>query len=199
MIRQINTLWDRLDEQPRVMQWAFWALVGMVLFVIWSYFLSPIATDWAASADRITADVEKIKNADDPTLEQFEIRQVATAIGPVAVPGPEEQGKSDLNDEIIRILQDNNASNQSVVVRDGQRMRRGTLQGVVQSKRIMRIDADVRFEASDADLTTILTQLESSPAVETISLVRIVKAGGPYMLDVSMKLEAWVIEPRKSS
>ncbi|MCA9296212.1 MAG: hypothetical protein KC983_06830, partial [Phycisphaerales bacterium] len=186
-------LWDRLDALPRAMQWAVYAMFGLILFLIWSSFVEPQRVAWSQQADEMVSNVKELREFDATTLSDRAINTVAITIGPVESPGSAKDGSQRMQEQIIDILERNNATVNDVSVRSGNRMRAGTLPKNVRNKRVMTKDGDVSFEAVAEDVTKIIAEIESSPSIERITQVRMVKGSAARSLNVTLKLEAWVI------
>ena len=48
MTQRFSALLDTISAWPRAMQWAFWAAVGTVAFLIWDSTVASVGANWAA-------------------------------------------------------------------------------------------------------------------------------------------------------
>ncbi len=56
-----------------------------------------------------------------------------------------------------------------------------------------RISGDLKFEARPEAALSIISELEDSPAIESITSVRLSTEAGPGKVRVDLTLEAWVV------
>jgi hypothetical protein len=193
VIESINGLWDRLDALPRATRWAVYAMLGLVLFLIWSSYVEPKRVELSQAADEIVNDVKELRDFDATTLSDRNINTVAITIGEVESPGSAIDGSLTMQKKIIDFLEKYNATVNDVSVRGGNKMKSGMLPKNVRNKRMKTMDGDISFEAVAEDVTKIIADIESSPSIKRITQVRMVKAAAARSLTVSLKFEAWVI------
>ncbi len=197
MIHRINQLWDRLESQSRVTQWVAYALIFLVLFVIWSEVVDPISSEWASSADRYERDIQRVKAAGSLDFRSREIADVVSGVGHVTLPSEKAEGQELLLAAVNGILHDSKyrVSDDSVSIRPGSQLGRDALSGIASSQqRVSRVEADIRFSASQDHTVEIVQRLETDPAIENISTLTLQKNGDK--LNVIMAVEAWVTEPK---
>ena len=86
-MRALEKTIQQLHEKPRAMQWSVYALLGLLLFLIWDKAASPLTNDWKQQADAIQEDVRQVKMSEE-LLEQFQsLHSQITSIGAVKLPG----------------------------------------------------------------------------------------------------------------
>jgi len=187
-------LYERIQALPRAGQWSLYAMIGFMLFLVWSEVLNPRAVDWANKADRIVANVEELRTYADGARNQREIRSVALAVGPVQPPRKQKQGRSAIQEKVMAVLQKYDASDDDFSVRGGAKLSNKMLTKNAGVQRIRRIEADVSFVATAENTTRIIAELESSPVIERITQVRLVRAGDRRALSVALDLECWVFD-----
>ena len=193
--------WERSRGMPRAMQWALWAAVGIGAFMIWDATLNQLAIRWASEADRIKADVEQVRAGTDLAreLRRRDVAEAILAIGAVEKPGASEDGSLALSQTVNAVLAQFNVEEDSFAARPDRQLPRGTLISVVGGRRLESIKGDLNFIASPEDTISIISALESHPAIEGIRSIRLTKEGmrnGKAKLKVRMTLETWVISSR---
>src|SRR5690554_1920825 len=97
MNEQAQQLWQQYRALPRALQWALAAAVVLVLFLFWDSFIRPIGDEWSMQADRIQANVRKVRDS-RMLEEQFNrMKNTIVAIGPVEIPSTEKQTSDAVN------------------------------------------------------------------------------------------------------
>ena len=122
------------------------------------------------------------------------LREPMLALGGVVPPGDESQGNRALQSVVNDVLKRHTVSRDSFKYRGASKLPRGTLRTVVGSgQRLERISGDLSFEAQPKAALSIISELEDSPAIESITSVRLSMQAGPGKVRVDLTLEAWIV------
>jgi hypothetical protein len=180
------------------MQWAVFAAAGMVAFLAWDTAVRPISTAWSLEADQIEATVGQVRRAADIRDGLRRRNSPALLYGEVARPANDDEGRADLLQAVNEVVKNYQVSNDDFSLRARGRLRTGTLPTISRGRRIERINGELRFESSPEDALAIIADLESHPAVEAVTEVRIMN---PVNRRVSVRLvvESWVISTGRSA
>ena len=151
------------------------------------------ARTWNLEADRIQkilSDSAKItaNSSDTPSIgpETF---------GPVLPIGSESEGAQSMATAVVEIVKKYSTTNFSY---DAQRAST-RLSGVsANGEKIAKVSGELQFECSADVFSKIVADIESSPAIESISSIRLQRKEAEKKLDVRMTIDTWVI-PGKSS
>ena len=151
------------------------------------------ARTWNLEADRIQkilSDSAKItaNSSDTPAIgpETF---------GPVLPIGSESEGAQSMATAVVEIVKKYSTTNFSY---DAQRAST-RLSGVsANGEKIAKVSGELQFECSADVFSKIVADIESSPAIESISSIRLQRKEAEKKLDVRMTIDTWVI-PGKSS
>ena len=183
---------QQLHQKPRVVQWSVYALLALLLFLVWDQVAWPQTNIWKQRADAIQNDVRQVK-ASQELREQFKsLHSQITAIGAVKLPGDKARRNSAVQNSVNEILGKYSVSEQSLVITDG-RVSKGTLKNISGIRRLGAIKGELQFTATPDVATSIIAALESDENIEFISVVRFIKAQG-RRIKVKLTLEAWVID-----
>jgi hypothetical protein len=189
------TLLDRFLALPRAMQWAALGAIGLVLFLIWDSYLKGFTEGINLKSERILAQVAEVRGARDTAaaLQRSEIKPVVLSIGEVARPRSETAGAEAFTDVVNTLVKRHNLTDHSFSLRARGKLPKNALLGALPAgKRAERMTADLKFSAKPDVATALLADLESSPEIEQVSSVRLVKdANGK--VKAHYVLEAWVI------
>ena len=151
------------------------------------------ARAWDLEADRIQkilSDSAKItaNSSDTPAIgpETF---------GPVFPIGSESEGAQSMATAVVEIVKKYSTTNFSY---DAQRAST-RLSGVsANGEKIAKVSGELQFECSADVFSKIVADIESSPAIESISSIRLQRKEAEKKLDVRMTIDTWVI-PGKSA
>lgn len=183
---------QQVRQMPRATQWAVYALLGLLLFLIWDQAVWPLTNDWKQRADAIHNDVRQVKTSQE-LLEQFQsLQSQIIALGEVKLPGDKARRISAVQSSVNEILGKHSVSEQSFSITDG-RVKRGTLASVSGIRKLGAIKGELQFTSTPDIAAAIIAELESDENIEFISVIRFTKAPGKKV-KVKLTLEAWVIE-----
>ena len=164
--------------------------VALLLFLVWSSTIRPIAAHWSDESNQIVAQVDRIEKASNTAPSQ---RAAVIAYGPMSSPASRGNESLDMLEAITQIMAESgirkyNLTESSSAVKVGG----GALQGVE------RIKATVSFSADDEVAYEAIGALENSPSLEGITSARIKRGkDGGRSLDIELTLEAWIKEGRR--
>jgi hypothetical protein len=189
------SLLNRFLALPRAIQWAGLGAVGLLLFLIWDSYLKDLADDINLQSEQILSQVAEVRGARDTAvaLTKPELKPVVEAIGAVARPRSETVGAGAFTDVVNDLVRTHGISDHSFSLRARGKLPKNALVGALPAgKRAERMTADLKFSAKPEVALAVLADLESSPDIEQVSSVRLVRdANG--RIKAHYVLEAWVI------
>lgn len=187
------SLLDRFQAMPRVMRWAALAAIGLALFAIWDNFIQPMTDDLNKSSEQIVSDVSDIRKSQADLDQLKAMKDTVTSLGPVEAPSSTAESDHVVSDFINATLQKNNATNINSGLQGRGVLQKGSLVGVVRAdRRVELLSFELKFDATPQAAVAILAEFESSPDIESVSSVRLIRdAGGK--VKVHMTVEAWNI------
>jgi hypothetical protein len=186
-----NTLTDRIREEflkmSRSIRMVAVVGVAVLLFLLWSATISPLAAYWGDQSDMIVAQVERIEDATAAASAQ---RAAVIAFGSMSSPERRASESQAMLEAITQVMSDSGIR-KYVLTESSSAVKVGgtALPG------IERIKATVSFSADDEIAYEAIGALENTPLLEGITSARIKrgKAGG-RSLDIELALEAWINE-----
>ncbi len=188
---RMRARWDALPPRWRILTSIAAAAIAFVLYMdlIW-----PIAERWNADGDRIEAILERA--AGNEAELPRSLRDAVESLGPINVPRSEAEGSIALVTLINEVVgRHASVSSFSLDARAGGRLPSAALQEVVggTGQRVERVEGDVQFRASPEDAIAIVRELESSPDIESIRRLRLIRDEANRRVEVTMTIEAWVV------
>ena len=189
-----QTLFDRFHAAPRAVQWAIYAGLFMLLFFIWDDSLRPLKDGWDAEAMRIESQVDDV-NQSASLVSNVEAKQATIiALGESALPMSETKAGEALTAAVVDVFDRNRVDNHEFTLSSGKRLPRTVGTNLVSgTKRLAQLSCEVKFSASPEKTMQIIADFENLPEVASLSQLRLRK-GDRGSLDVSLTLDAWVIE-----
>jgi hypothetical protein len=190
---------DRFRQLSRALQWALYALIGLVLFLGWDEYVRPIAARWNEQADTLQQDYESARGG-RLVASRFEAMQDPIVdIGPVSMPDHDEDaGRSALTKAVNEVLKGFSVSNLTFDVNVGQKLKKTDLPAFLTgTRRVSRLLGTLNFEAAPADATGVIAALESHADIECVRFVRVTTAAGSgrsrsARLKVKVMVESWM-------
>ncbi|MCH2133423.1 MAG: hypothetical protein MK116_06715 [Phycisphaerales bacterium] len=181
--------YERYQEMPRASQWIVLAALFLVVFLLWSQMLQPTALAWSSQADDMERDLQKLQNAEGvPT----DIRNTAVGFGTVQLPGRKQQGSLQLAQNVQQVLQDNGITQDTFTMTRSTPINSSKSVGLTPgNEKLERLKAEVDFKARPEVAIKIISTLESDPAIEAITSVKLDKDENP-MIRVRLTIESWV-------
>jgi len=186
-----QTISSQLQQMSRALRWSIYALAGLALFLLWDGLIAPTTDEWRTKADAIQTKVDRVRAASSLIGRFNALHGEIIGIGPVSLPESESQGRQAIQDVIIEVLKGHNVAEPSLSIADS-RVQRGTLAGIVGTKRLGALKADLEYTATPQDAVAIIAELEASPEIEFIRTIRMNKAPN-NRIKVRLTLETWVL------
>ena len=183
---------ERYRSLPRAGQWGVLAIIGIVAFLLWDATIRPLTDDLNRKSEHIEADVAKIRAGMTIVDDLKKVQRVVEFVGPVVKPGGQAEGGADLLRIVNDVLRKHAVTNPSFDYRPQGKLPNGVLATVTGGKRLEKLGGDLRFTSSTEDAIAIISDLESSPEVESVSSVRMTKDAN-RKVKVNLSLEAWVL------
>jgi hypothetical protein len=175
------------------------AVIGAAVLVAWlalEQWSWSWARAWSDQADRIQralAESRSLAGSDDPMA-----RTGAELYGPVEPPTSENDGAQAMAEAVNAVLKRHSTGGFSYDAQRASTRLPGSVNIGGSADRISRVTGEVRFEASPAEAAKIISELESNPAIEAISALRIEKMENDTRVSVRLTVEAWVFGTRSS-
>lgn len=191
MMSRLKTFYDHLQQQPRALQWSVFALSGLLLFLLWDGVISPVTNGWKSQADLIQTRAERVHDGRVLAASFDRMGNVVRAYGPIELPGPESDGRNELNAAINGILERYSITEESSSV-SSSKVRKGTLGSYAGNKRLESLKLVFDFISTPKDALSIIADLEADPSIEFITNLRITKAPGKKV-KVHLTIESWVL------
>lgn len=189
---------DRFRESPKLMQWAFYGAVVLIVFLGWDQFIRPQISELNAQSRSYEERIERLRHADTLTLQIRSLRDTIIAVGDVAPPRSPSEGEAALHNAINELTSMYSASNVTFNMRPGGTLPRGALAQLTGGEQAERMTARVNFDASPDDAMAIIAGLESRPEIETITSAHLTRSSG-RRLSVVLNIEAWVLPQGQAS
>lgn len=190
-----TTMWQKFANLPRVAQWTVIAVISLVTYLAYTDYVWAIADDWNTKADVIEA---RIKDAHDKVDQGKRMKMMSSLIRGL---GPVEEPQRDINAASTALKQTINAILKSHSVTDDDfkasrpsKLPQQTLAKLTNgtSNRVESLSAVLSFDASVQTTLAIISELESSPDIESVSDVHLTKLPGSRKLSVRLIVVAWV-------
>ncbi len=175
------------------------AVIGAAVLVAWmalEQWSWSWARAWSEQADRIQsalAESRALANSDDPMA-----RTGAELYGPVEPPSSENDGAQAMAEAVNAVVKKHSTSGFSYDAQRASTRLPGAVNIGGSADRVSRVSGDVRFEATPAEAAKIIAELESNPAIEAISALRIEKLENDTRVSVRLTVEGWVFGARST-
>ncbi|MCH2147344.1 MAG: hypothetical protein MK073_05970 [Phycisphaerales bacterium] len=190
MSHRLSDFLDTVSTWSRAMQWAFWAAVLTVAFLVWDSTVAEIGANWSAKADSIESQIAEINRPNNLTSS---VKKTIRSFGDVELPREKSNGATAMTDAVHAILKSNAVRNDEYTRTKSSKMRSGSLPGIAGAGKVIeQVIGDIRFEATQENVLKVISQLESSPWIDAVSDVRLAKQDG-RMIRVDLAVEAWVV------
>ena len=194
MSTQLRSLLEVTRSWSRAMQWAFWALVFTVAFLVWDTTIADLGDSWSAQADAYEQQIMKVNK---PTTLTTSVKNAITSFGEVEIPRKKTAGATAMTEAVHTILSSHGVSNDEYTRTKTSRMRSGSLPGIGGvGESIEQVIGDIRFESTQEKVLGVIAALESSPWIDAVSDVRLTRQDG-RMIQVDLSVEAWVVTTKQ--
>ena len=194
-MKQNPTIVQRFREWPRAFQWLTCAIAFIALFLIWDTLIRPAKWAMDSKADKLEQEVQAVRNNDALAEELRRQRDVIINIGRVTPPRSDSEGRDAMTVAFYEVVLDEEYDSVRKyafdVTSEGRIPDAISREIAGPGRKLARLNGEVNFEASPEDTIRIVRDFEQRPDIESVSEVRIKRIGG-RMLEVHLKLEAWV-------
>ena len=192
------TMWQKFTKLPRATQWALIAAVSIVVYLAYSDYVWAISDDWNTQADRIKARLQTSHIKADNLKNIKKLEPLIRGIGPVEEPQKDiGAANAALTQTINTILKSHSVTDDDFRASPPVRLPPQTLTNLTKgtSNRVESLSVELKFEATVQTTMAIISELESSPNIESISHVRLSKLSGAKKLSVRLTVVTWVYSP----
>ncbi len=180
---------DRFRAMEPFWQWIVGATIFMVAFLVWAQFLEPTGTAWAETADRMESDLTRTSQSIslDPKS-----RNAAMTYGAIDLPNAKSDGSLALIEIVQEIMSRQGIKNDTFFQSQSNTIKASLLPGIARAgEKIERIKGELDFTTPPAKAIQIIADLEAHPGIESVTSIRIDKAGNKDVR-TRLSLEAWV-------
>ncbi len=189
------TMWQKFSNFPRAVQWVLIAAVSFLAYMAYSDYIWTVVDDWNKQADVIEKRIQDAQTTSNQGRGIPMMSSLVRGVGPVEEPQRNiDDARSALKRTINAILKRHSVNDDDLRDNPSIRMPAQTLNELTNgTARVDSLSGILKFEA-DVDTTmAIISELESSPDIESISDVRLTKiSSGAKKLSVRLTVVAWV-------
>ena len=193
------TLIDRFLELPRVIQWVAYGAAVLVLALIYVDYVQPAVRDLNTQADEMLAQIERAKRNENAVPRTMQ--ETISVFGAIEAPAGVQESAEALSAAVNRIIERyDSVTDYRLDTRPASNLPSGALATLVRGgKKAQRVTNDIRFNANEADVASIVADLEDDPAIESVASLRIQRAEGSRRVGVQISVEAWAISRKGAS
>jgi hypothetical protein len=190
MMQRMQLMLNQVNTWSRAMQWAFWAAIVTIAFLLWDATVAELGADWEA---QVQTKEKQLAELQRPTTLTSSVKSAVSSFGEVELPREKSVGATAMTEEIQDILSRHRVQNDEYTRTKTNRMKSGSLPGISSSgEQIEQVIGDIRFEATQEEVLKVISELESSPWIDAVSNLRLTKQDG-RMIRVDLSVEAWVV------
>jgi len=184
----------QISSWSRAMQWTFWAALFTIVFLIWDSTIATLGETWATRADQIEMQIVEVNK---PIVLTSSVKKIISAFGEVDLPREKAKGAAALTDAVHKILNNHAVEKDEYTRTKTTKMKSSALPGIGRSgQQVEQVFGDIRFLATQEDVLKVISALESSPAIDAVSDIRLTKETG-RIIRVNLSVEAWVLTSSK--
>lgn len=190
-----TTMWQKFTSLPRAAQWAVIAVISLITYMAYTDYVWAIADDWNTKADVIEARIQDAHDKIDRIERMKMMSSLIRGLGPVEEPQRDINAASTaLKQTINAILKGHSVTDDDFRASPPTRLPPQTLANLTNgtSNRVESLSAVLNFDASVQTTLAIISELESSPDIESVSDVHLTKLPGSRKLSVRLIVVAWV-------
>jgi hypothetical protein len=177
------------------------AVAAIALLLTWmalEQFSWSWARSWGDEAERIEralSDSSELASSEDPVA-----RNGAEVFGPVDPPRGESQGAEAMARAVVEVVKKHAVNQFSFdAQRASTRLSGGSSAGPFGNQKLSKVTGELQFEATPAETAKIIAELESSPAIDAVSALRMQRRENEGKVMVRLTVEAWVFASKSSS
>lgn len=186
----MNEFLANVKTWSRAMQWAFWAAVITIAFLVWDTTIAQLGANWSATADEIELQIQEVNT---PILLTSNVKNSVAAFGAITLPRSKAQGAAAMTDAVHEILLSHQVKDDEYTRTKSSKMKNGAMRGIANSgQQLEAIIGDIRFEATQENILKVISDLEGSPWIDAVSDIRLTKKDG-RLIRVDLSVEAWVL------
>jgi len=190
MMQRMQHMLDHISTWSRAIQWAFWAAIVTIAFLLWDATVAELGADWNA---QVQTKEKQLAELQRPTTLTSSVKSAVTSFGEVELPRDKSTGATAMTEAIQDILSRHRVKNDEYTRTKTNRMKSGSLPGVSSTgEQIEQVIGDIRFEVTQEKVLEVISELESSPWIDAVSNLRLTKQDG-RMIRVDLSVEAWVV------
>ena len=186
----MNEFLANVKTWSRAMQWAFWAAVITIAFLVWDATIAQLGANWSATADEIELQIQEVNT---PILLTSNVKNSVAAFGAITLPRSKAQGAAAMTDAVHEILLSHQVKDDEYTRTKSSKMKNSAMRGIANSgQQLEAIIGDIRFEATQENILKVISDLEGSPWIDAVSDIRLTKKDG-RLIRVDLSVEAWVL------
>ncbi|MDP7005365.1 MAG: hypothetical protein QF718_04050 [Phycisphaerales bacterium] len=194
MTKNLQEFLSRITSWPRAMQWAFWAAVITIGFLIWDSTVADLNEIWSDESAQIELHITEVNK---PVHITSSVKNAITSFGKVELPREKSHGAAALTEAVQGILGSHPVRKDEYTRTKTSRMKSGSLPGIASSSQnVEQVIGDIRFEATQEEVLSVISALESNPWIDALTNVRLTKKDGRW-IQVDLSVEAWVVSSKK--
>ncbi len=186
----------RWNALPARWKWISAAAAAAIAFIAYTDLVWPIAERWNAESARI----EKILDRAEGNVAQLPPSLEAAVEVARADPGASNRGRGIARARRDDHRRDRQPAGRELLLRCASRIAPppAALREIVSGtgQRVERVVGEVGFTATPEQAAAIIAELESSPEIESISRLRMVRSQTDRKVDVKLTVEAWILAGR---
>jgi len=187
-----QTALERFRQYPPLFQWFLIGAVIGIVVIVWSIVVWDTSKSLHARADEYAAALRKSR--DDAQNLGMMTEWAILALGETEPIGNSVEGEQALSALIIEVLERHGVTGRDVQRKESVGFRGGDMPPIFPGGSGERAITEVRFEATPEAAFRVVSELESSPIVESVSKVQIGKGNDVRRktVIVNLTVEAWV-------
>jgi hypothetical protein len=194
-----KTLFERFARLPRFAQLGIAAGLALVVYLVWSDYISPVTHSLRERANAIQEDVRIVRESGRIERELERMRPAILALGPVQVPRDGATGGEAMHIAVNEVLGAHQVSNIAFSFSQRGGLGRTKLASIVGGRQVQVLAGVLQFDAAPDVAARVIAELESRREIETISQLQMNRIAG-RRVNVRLTLEAWVVgdEPARA-
>lgn len=202
---KLSPLAGRWKAMPRAMRWGALALVGIgVYFVAVEPALGAMSR-WNSRADTKQTALTKFENERSTRKNKDAAAALGVSrFGIVEPPGEAGERSEALNRKVAKVLEDNGIKRPTTTTREVPVTAGSSalVRHLGSEYSIQRLINDIAFDAEPEQISKVVTQLEQSPEISSVSKVQIRQIAGDTggrLVRATLAVEAWQYKKKARS
>ena len=188
-MKDSNTYLDHYQELPRAAKWGVLATAFLLVFLFWAQFLQPTAEAWTMQADEMEDNLSELK---DSTGIPRDVLIQAIGFGPVELPDRKQQGSLLMTEQVQAVLAEYGITDDNFNMSRPTPMSGSKSVGLTNAgEKLERLKTEVEFKTTPPTGIEIISTLESDPAFEAVSSVKLDRDESGK-IRVRITIESWV-------